>query len=159
MEHAEEGLFDNAFVTTWKSGENADVYFTSGARHRGGYAYRLCEVPNGGISKVTEKCFQDGHLDFAGDTSWIYWKPLINFDPKNWQAIDSVRTRIGTNPPGSEWAKITLPTPGKVGDSWAFKDLVKVPEDLEPGQYVLSWRWDCENTAQVWNSCANINIV
>jgi len=35
-------------------------------------------------------------------------------------------------------------------------DEVKVPE--EAGEYLLSWRWDCEQTPQVWNSCADITI-
>ena len=39
------------------------------------------------------------------------------------------------------------------------KDLVEVPETLEPGEYVLSFRWDSQQTPQVWNSCANIKIV
>ena len=75
MEHAADGLFDNAPVTSWTRGQIAEVFWASGAKHRGGYAYRLCKVPIGGISKITEKCFEDGHLDFAGDISWIYWKP------------------------------------------------------------------------------------
>jgi len=54
---------------------------------------------------------------------------------------------------------MSLPTKMEKTDFWAFRDLVAVPEDLEPGQYVLSYRWDCENTPQVWNSCANINVV
>ena len=45
------------------------------------------------------------------------------------------------------------------GDSWAFRDLVTVPEDLEAGKYVLSFRWDCQNSPQIWSSCANINIL
>ena len=45
------------------------------------------------------------------------------------------------------------------GDSWAFRDLVAVPEDLEAGKYVLSFRWDCQNSPQIWSSCANINIL
>ena len=51
--------------------------------------------------------------------------------------------------------------PKKTGkhDSWAFKDLVEVPESFEPGEYVLSFRWDSQQTPQVWNSCANIEIV
>jgi len=159
MEHAAEGLFDNAFVTTWKRGETADVYWASGGRHRGGFAYRLCKVGNGGISKVTEKCFQDGHMDFVGSTTWIQDLKNKDFDPNNWVAIDAIRTRTGTNPPGSEWAKVNLPHAPKKGDYYAFKDLVAVPSNIEPGYYVLSWRWDCENTPQVWNSCANINIV
>ena len=42
---------------------------SSGAKHRGGYAYRLCKVNNGKYWHVTEECFQRGHLKFHGDTS------------------------------------------------------------------------------------------
>ena len=37
-------------------------------------------------------------------------------------------------------------------------DKVQIPEDLEAGDYVLSFRWDCEQTPQVWNSCASIHL-
>lgn len=37
-------------------------------------------------------------------------------------------------------------------------DLVKIPSDLPPGEYVLSWRHDCEQTAQVWAACADITV-
>jgi len=42
---------------------------------------------------------------------------------------------------------------------WSIVDKIQVPLDLIPGEYVLSHRWDCEQTPQVWNSCANIKIV
>ena len=29
---------------------------------------------------------------------------------------------------------------------------------LRSKEYVLSWRWDCEQTPQVWNSCADVTI-
>ena len=35
---------------------------------------------------------------------------------------------------------------------------VEVP-DLPPGEYVLSFRWDCEQTSQIWNACSNIRII
>ena len=38
-------------------------------------------------------------------------------------------------------------------------DKVVVPEDLAPGKYVLSWRMDCEETAQVWQNCADVRVV
>lgn len=38
-------------------------------------------------------------------------------------------------------------------------DKVIIPKSLTPGKYVLSWRWDCEETAQVWQNCADVNIV
>lgn len=37
-------------------------------------------------------------------------------------------------------------------------DKVKVP-DVPPGDYVISFRWDSEQTPQVWNSCADVKIV
>jgi hypothetical protein len=38
-------------------------------------------------------------------------------------------------------------------------DIVMVPVGTPPGEYVLGWRWDVEETAQVWTSCADITIV
>lgn len=38
-------------------------------------------------------------------------------------------------------------------------DQVLIPADLEPGEYVLGWRWDCEESSQVWSSCADVTIV
>merc|ERR1719487_35764 len=38
-----------------------------------------------------------------------------------------------------------------------IKDFVNVP-DVPEGHYVLSWRWDSEQTPQVWNSCSDIYI-
>ena len=37
-------------------------------------------------------------------------------------------------------------------------DRLRVPEHLPPGEYVLGFRWDCESSAQVWQSCADITI-
>lgn len=38
-------------------------------------------------------------------------------------------------------------------------DKLRVPQDLPDGEYVLSWRWDCEQTPQIWTTCANVKIV
>ena len=40
-----------------------------------------------------------------------------------------------------------------------ISDKVVIPDDIKPGKYVMSWRWDCEETAQVWQSCADVNIL
>jgi len=44
---------------------------------------------------------------------------------------------------------------------WNFNivDLMEVPEDLEAGDYVMSFRWDCEQSSQIWAFCADIKIV
>ena len=40
----------------------------------------------------------------------------------------------------------------------ALEDGLKVPADIPAGDYVLSYRWDCEMTSQIWQSCADITI-
>merc|ERR1719382_1906239 len=37
--------------------------------------------------------------------------------------------------------------------SGVIEDEVRIPSGTPPGSYVLGWRWDCEETAQVWSSC------
>ena len=112
-----------------------------------------------GLKKVLQN-YKYNRISYLGTTTWIYWQPNNQyFNPSGWLPIDLVTTKIGTNPRGSEWAKVNLPKIPDRDDEWAFKDLVEVPESLEPGEYVLSFRWDCQHTSQVWNACANIEIV
>lgn len=40
-----------------------------------------------------------------------------------------------------------------------ISDHVIIPADMPLGKYLLSWRWDCEETAQIWLNCADIEIV
>jgi len=37
-------------------------------------------------------------------------------------------------------------------------DQLIVPRTLDEGDYVLSFRWDCEQSPQVWNTCASIIV-
>ena len=39
-----------------------------------------------------------------------------------------------------------------------IEDRVVVPAHLDAGEYVLSWRWDAEETAQIWLNCADVTI-
>ena len=41
---------------------------------------------------------------------------------------------------------------------FSVMDEVEIPQDLAPGDYVLSFRWDCEQAPQIWNACANVEI-
>jgi len=159
LEHYADGLFDNAPSTTWTRGKAEPVYWTTGAGHEGGYAYRLCKVPPGGVTQITEECFNQGHLNFAGSVNWIYenMKPHKTHDYNKWQEVPAVRTTEGTFPPGSEWAKITVTK--KMSSGWGIKDLVQIPDDLESGSYILSFRWDSQRTPQIWTYCANIELV
>merc|ERR1712216_268934 len=51
---------------------------------------------------------------------------------------------------------------GRCSGQWmnniTIYDQLKVPEHLEPGDYVLGLRWDCETSAQIWQSCADVTI-
>lgn len=38
-------------------------------------------------------------------------------------------------------------------------DTVIVPKDLAPGDYTLSFRWDAEQTKQVWQACSDVRVV
>ena len=53
-------------ISIYVGGKAAEVYWNSNGYHRGGYAYRLCQVHHGQYWKVTEECFQQGHLNFSG---------------------------------------------------------------------------------------------
>jgi len=37
-------------------------------------------------------------------------------------------------------------------------DTLELPASLQPGQYVLGWRWDCEESTQIWASCSDVTI-
>jgi len=52
------------------------------------------------------------------------------------------------------------PAPGLSPErDFAIEDVVEVPSDIAAGKYVLGWRWDCEHSSQVWNSCGDLEIV
>jgi hypothetical protein len=48
---------------------------------------------------------------------------------------------------------------GIEGFSYSVVDEVEVPADLEAGDYLLSWRWDAEQSPQIWQGCADITLV
>ena len=62
MDHYADGLFTGNFITTWTRGKAEPVYWSTGAGHQGGYAYRLCKIPAGGVTQITEECFNQGDI-------------------------------------------------------------------------------------------------
>lgn len=42
--------------------------------------------------------------------------------------------------------------------AWSIVDQVTVPKDLPPGDYVLAFRWDAEQTPQIWSGCTDLTI-
>ena len=125
----------------------------------GGYAYRLCKLGKDGYAGVTEECFQEGHLNFYGPDNWLQ---LLSGDTVMATLRQTaIRVTEGTTPEGSEWT--TWPFSTIIAtfpdQKFGWKDMVEVPDSLEPGSYVLSFRWDCQQTPQIWQTCANIEII
>jgi len=71
LAHETPELYENAVVTIWERYSVQEVGWYVEANHAGGYAYRLCKIPENGISSITEDCFNEGHLDFHGEIQWI----------------------------------------------------------------------------------------
>jgi len=48
---------------------------------------------------------------------------------------------------------------GRQGLPYSIVDKVVIPADIDAGDYLLSWRWDCEQSPQIWQNCADVKIV
>ena len=62
MEHAAEGLFDAAAVTTWNRGGTAEVIWASGANHRGTKKKHSLVISNERRNTVCLFLFQEDML-------------------------------------------------------------------------------------------------
>eukprot|EP00937_MAST-01D_sp_MAST-1D-sp2_P006468 g6468.t1 len=127
--------------------------------------YRLCKH----TEAQTEACFQETPMEFDGNTTWVQVADRENTRV----AATAVRVTKGTVPAGSTWARIPYPNepdwpewPPPGGYAWGHQnapfniiDRVRVPAHLAEGTYTVSWRWDCEQTKQVWSNCADVEIV
>ena len=215
---------------TYKLGGTIETTWSIRNNHGGGYSYRLCPLPEGNFTDLTETCFQAHPLDFVEDEQAIVFPNGTLF---KLSAEQTTFVSEGTSPPGSTWSMIPMPPtllgpcclagpndtattpnactaqersvgcpvrpgncmacpetpgsdcsrcdqvqsimadrykrpgvpqfpepcPGCSGVSWngyGVRDVVKVPADLPAGKYILGFRYDCEATAQVWSSCADI---
>ena len=101
--------------TVWPAGSAQDVAWSITANHGGGYAYRLCPKggEEGGDGSESEACFQEGHLEFVGDSSWIQYGD----DAGNRTAIPAHRTskgRRGQQPFGSRRRQVRA----SLGHGW-----------------------------------------
>ena len=158
---AEQYSWPNAPTTEWKAGSVEDVAWYMNGNHAGGYSYRICKTPEGGISDLTEKCFQNSHLEFVGDKQWVEYEKDKRTGLKT--EMDAKRTTKGTFPPNSMWSLLPLIPGHEEGGSsdtahGHIMDKVQVPSSLEPGEYVLSMRYDSKCSAEVFSFCSNIRI-
>jgi len=161
----------------WGPGATVEVSWTIEANHGGGYQYRLC--PAG--ETLDEECFRRTPLEFVGKQS-LRWGGVNG--TQIW--FDGTYLSEGTTPEGSTWVTNPIPrndyaqtgagftppckdpipvsacqgmTDGRSAvPNLEIVDYVKIPEDLKEGNYVLGWRWDCEESNQIWQSCSDVAI-
>lgn len=173
--------------TVWTAGDVVEVSWSLNANHGGGYYWRLCRLPEDG-SRVTEECFQQTTLQFVGNTTLRWngnsstdeeidnvfvsagthpagstW--AMNPIPRN----DTHQTGASFKPKCKETC--TGCSGGQGGPcndcrctgEWGpanleIVDHVALPWMLPEGDYVLGWRWDCEESNQVWQGCSDVYI-
>lgn len=171
--------------TTWTAGTEVEVAWALWANHGGGYQYRLCPK----TEQLTEACFQRTPLPFASNMQKLQLgngkeleipATLTNVGTlpsgSAWamNPVPACSTWTGSNcsapqfppPPGCDdrcWGYLG-PGVGKHNTTYShvlprIVDRVRLPRDLASGDYVLGWRWDSEQTPQVWASCADIEIL
>lgn len=148
--------------TVVSAGGVIEVGWALNANHGGGTSVRLC--PSN--SDLSEACFQRTVLKATRNVSWIQ----EGSDKSSRREIPATRSTVGTFPAGSEWTRNPIPdredspiSPplGLIGHgpfSWNIIDEYAIPADLPSGNYALSWRWDCEESPQIWANCADITI-
>jgi len=162
----------------WRAGELVNVSWVIEANHGGGYIYRLCPADQ----PLTEECFNKVPLEFEGSQ-------MLRWGGPQGTTSTFVGTYVGpsgTEPSGAIWARNPIPrndvgqtgegfpppcanTPGQrcegmmdgasADPTLEIIDTVRLPKDLAPGRWVLGWRWDCEESNQIWMSCSDVEVV
>lgn len=167
---------------TWKAGGTYEVSWTIEANHGGGYSYRLAPADG----PLTEETFGRIPLRFVGQQS-LRWSGGPAHGGRQIHFNGTYVTE-GTTPPGSMWSRNPIPRNDMYQTGVGFAppcmafgmdpsmcqgmedgrggfeprleivDNIVIPTGLAPGAYVLGWRWDCEESNQIWQSCSDITI-
>jgi hypothetical protein len=175
---------DGRWTLKWTAGEEAEVSWGISANHGGGYQYRLCPANEA----LTEECFQKTPLKFSGAKSWLRWNnghqveidALRVTNGTTPSGSEWTRNPIPTcagdgNEPCTLGPAFPPPT-GCNETCWGYQpngsyahgsntvempaivDKVLIPPGLPSGNYVVGWRWDCEQTVQIWSSCGDVVV-
>jgi len=167
----------------WHVGGVAEISWYIRANHGGGYQFRIAPAD----SDLTEKTFQQTPLPFAGNgiqklrfkggreesfnatylntgtlpvgSTWAM-NPIPMCCPDN---APCTITNVHTCSNDAHSTVPVFPFPTKSGNGavrdFSIVDTVRIPEGVSPGKYVLQWRWDAEQTSQVWGACSDVTIV
>jgi len=106
-------------------------------------------------------------IDYDSTSSGQY----PGFDGCNMVGGDPVGPNCRQFDPPCDWDSGWFATPphahsvdvqGACSGDWTggiIVDKVVIPADITPGDYVLGWRWDCEESDQIWANCADVTII
>ena len=83
-------------------------------------------------------------------SAWM--KYGTSFEPVCEENDECKNSHTTAPPPG------TCKCSGEWNDQVEIMDKVEIPDNIKPGKYVLGWRWDCEESTQVWSSCSDVTI-
>jgi hypothetical protein len=162
--------------TTWMAGQSYEVTWTIEANHAGGYLYRLAPADG----PLTEEEFNKIPLEFVGQQGFRWGGGPAHGGHELF--FNGTYVTEGTVPKGSKWSLNPVPrfdhgaaqkpmcpdkapyhcsgmTDGQNAQpNLEIVDRVMIPKGLKPGDYVLGWRWDCEESNQIWQSCSDVTI-
>jgi len=161
---------------SWKAGMEYEVSWTIEANHAGGYLYRLARADG----PLTEEEFQKTPLEFVGQQGFRWGGGPKNGGSEHF--YNGTYLSEGTVPAGSRWSLNPVPRTDHGGSQakkcvetatercsemtdgstaqpdFEIVDKVLIPAGLAAGEYVLGWRWDCEESNQIWQSCSDVTI-
>lgn len=173
---------------TWQAGSNVEVGWAISAQHGGGYAFRLAPahlpLTEDTFRKMPLDMVGPGILRWGGDRSTqlefnatrvttgtipdgsMWAKSPIPRGADQWEqegpayepvCQESEDCTVLKKPEscrcsGSVNSLLMVP-------NLEIVDTLHIPAGLTRGRYVLQWRWDCEETDQVWASCSDVTVV
>jgi hypothetical protein len=112
--------------------------------------------PNPGCAcDIGEGCTQNGVAAAAGATEHSHVEGFVDRKVYAKRGPATPLCPLGTMFDAG-WEPVSMGFLTGRASPFSIVDEVEVPS--KKGEYVLSWRWDCEETDQVWNSCADIVI-
>lgn len=169
----------------WAAGSAVETMQSIRANHGGGYQYRLCPLKSELTEDCMQQHpvpFADSSSIMMSNGTMMKLKSTFVSEGtqpagSTWQMLgipDTHHVKPRGVGPTEDWA---FPPPcyeprypdkplaglkeGRCSGQWinniTIYDQLRVP-DVPPGEYVLGLRWDCETSAQIWQSCADVTI-
>ena len=168
---------------SWSAGSLVEVSWTMRTNHGGGYQWRIASAKG----PLTEEAFQKTVLEPEGMSS-LRWggkrgkqlffnatrisygtvpanstwtmNPLPRADATKYpDAMDAFpAVCYDPNAPADGSGADGLCSGWYGPDNLEVVDSVRVPRSLEAGDYVVQWRWDCEESSQIWMNCADVTV-